>query len=110
MPGGQTYNATNVPVKLMIKLMYHLNDRQISGGPGWLDTELYDVHAKADRPHSLEELHVMFQNLLVDRFRLQFHRDTKELSAYALVILLLFQVVPLIPLCWRVCFNLLSWS
>jgi uncharacterized protein (TIGR03435 family) len=47
MPGGQTYNATNVPVKLMIKLMYHLNDRQISGGPSWLDTELYDVHAKA---------------------------------------------------------------
>jgi uncharacterized protein (TIGR03435 family) len=86
MPGGQTYNATNVPVKLMIKLMYHLNDRQISGGPGWLDTDRFDVNAKADRPHSLEELHVMFQNLLVDRFKLQFHMETKELQAFALVV------------------------
>jgi hypothetical protein len=34
LPGGQTYVATNVPVKLMIRLMFHLNNRQISGGPG----------------------------------------------------------------------------
>jgi uncharacterized protein (TIGR03435 family) len=86
MPGGQTYNATNAPVKLMIKLMYHLNDRQISGGPGWLDTDRFDVNAKADRPHRLEELHVMFQNLLVDRFKLQFHKETRELNAFALVV------------------------
>ena len=36
MPSGQGYIATNIPAKLMIMLMYHLNDRQVSGGPGWL--------------------------------------------------------------------------
>src|SRR5262249_20800976 len=72
LPGGQTYVATNMPVKLMIKLMHHLNDRQISGGPAWLDTDRYDIEAKADGPHNLEELHLMFQNLLADRFKLQF--------------------------------------
>jgi uncharacterized protein (TIGR03435 family) len=86
LPGGQTYIATDVPVKLMIKLMFHLNDRQISGGPGWLDTDLYDVEAKADRPHTLEELHIMFQNLLVDRFKLQYHKETRTLAAYELVV------------------------
>ncbi len=86
MPGGQTYLATNVPVRLMIKLMYHLTDQQISGGPGWLDTDEFDVHAKADHSHSLEELHVMFQNLLVGRFKLQFHKETKELPAYVRVV------------------------
>jgi uncharacterized protein (TIGR03435 family) len=86
LPGGQTYVATNVPVKLMIKLMYHLNDREISGGPGWLDTDLYDVEAKADSPHNIDELHVMFQNLIVDRFKLQFHKETRILPAYELVV------------------------
>jgi uncharacterized protein (TIGR03435 family) len=86
MPGGQTYIATNVPVKLMIKLMFHLNNSQISGGPGWLDTDLYDVEAKADGPQSIDELHVMFQNLLVDRFKLQYHKETRILPAYELVV------------------------
>ncbi len=86
LPGGQTYVATNIPVKVMIKLMYHLNDRQISGGPGWLDTDLYDVEAKADRSHNIDELHVMFQNLLADRFKLQYHKETRTLPAYELVV------------------------
>jgi uncharacterized protein (TIGR03435 family) len=86
LPGGQTYVATNVPVKLIIKLMFHLNDRQISGGPGWLESDLYDVEAKADGPHTIDELHVMFQNLLVDRFKLQFHKEMRTLPAYELVV------------------------
>ena len=86
LPGGQTYVATNVPVKLMILLMYHLNDSQVSGGPGWLTTDLYDVDAKADGPHSIDELHIMFQHLLEDRFKLQFHKETKILPAYELVV------------------------
>ena len=86
MSGGQGYIATNVPVKLIIKLMFHLNDRQISGDPPWLDTDLYDIEAKADGPHNVDDLHVMFQNLLVDRFKLQFHKETRVLSAYELVV------------------------
>jgi len=86
LPGGQTYVANNVPVKLMIRLMYHLTNSQVSGGPGWLDTDLYDVEAKADGPHTLDELHIMFQNLLVDRFKLQFHKETRTLPAYELAV------------------------
>lgn len=86
LPGGQTYRAENVPVRLMIMLMFHLNNRQVSGGPSWITTDLYDVDAKADGPHSLDDLHVMFQNLLIDRFKLQFHKETRELPAYELVV------------------------
>jgi uncharacterized protein (TIGR03435 family) len=86
MPGGQGYIATNVPVKVMIELMYHLNDRQVSGGPGWLDTDLFDIEAKADAPHNVDDLHTMFQNLLVDRFNLKFHKETRTLPAYELVV------------------------
>jgi uncharacterized protein (TIGR03435 family) len=86
LPGGQTYIAEQVPVKLMIKLMFHLTDHQINGGPSWLDTDLYDVEAKAAQPSTLDKLHQMFQTLLVDRFNLKFHRELKEIPAYELVV------------------------
>ncbi len=86
MPNGQGYLAINVPVKLMILLMFDLNRNQVSGGPGWLDTDLYDIEAKAEAPHSRDELHTMFQNLLADRFKLQFHIGQKVLPAYELTV------------------------
>jgi uncharacterized protein (TIGR03435 family) len=86
MPGGQSYVATNASVKLMITLMYQLNDHQISGGPAWLDTDRWDIEAKADAPHTHEELHEMYRNMLADRFKLKFHWEKKDLLAYALVI------------------------
>jgi uncharacterized protein (TIGR03435 family) len=86
LPGGQTYIAQNANVKLMMKLMFHLTDQQISGAPSWFETELYDVEAKAERPSSLEQLHQMFQNLLIERFKIQFHRETRELPAYVLTV------------------------
>lgn len=83
-PGGQEYKAENVPVKLMISLMYKIPFRQITGGPGWLDSDLYDVDAKADHSYNLDDLHVMFQNLLADEFKLKFHKESKEGPVYAL--------------------------
>ncbi len=86
LPGGQEYSAKNVPVKLMIALMYKIPMRQITGGPGWLDSELYDVDAKADHSYNLDDLHVMFQNLLADEFKLKFHKEIKEGPVYALML------------------------
>jgi uncharacterized protein (TIGR03435 family) len=85
-PGGQEYKAENVPVKLMISLMYKIPFRQITGGPGWLDSDLYDVDAKADHSYNLDDLHVMFQNLLADEFKLKFHKEIKEGPVYALML------------------------
>jgi uncharacterized protein (TIGR03435 family) len=86
MPGGQRYVATNVPVRLIFRLMYRLTEKQVAGGPDWFNTERYDIDARADHPYNLDDLHVMFQNLLADRFKLQFHKETKELPAYALMV------------------------
>ena len=85
LPGGQEYKAENVPVKLMISLMYKVPFRQITGGPGWLDTELFDVDAKADKSYNLDDLHTMFQNLLADEFKLKFHKEIKEGPVYVLM-------------------------
>jgi uncharacterized protein (TIGR03435 family) len=84
LPGGQSYVATNVPVRLIIRLMYYLSESQLTGGPAWLNTELYDVEARAEHPSNVDQLHQMFQTLLTERFKLRFHRETRELPAFVL--------------------------
>ena len=86
LPGGYGYAAQNMPVKVMISLMYKVPERQIKGGPEWLSTARYDVEAKADKAYNLDDLHTMFQNLLADRFNLKFHTETKEGNVYSLTV------------------------
>jgi uncharacterized protein (TIGR03435 family) len=84
--GGQRYQATNCPVKLMIQVAYRVKAEQIVGGPGWLDTDRFDMEAKAEKPSNADELHVMLMNLLVERMQLKFHREKKEMPMYALTV------------------------
>jgi uncharacterized protein (TIGR03435 family) len=86
LPGGNGYSAKNVPVKLMISLMYRVPMRQISGEPDWVANDRYDIEARTDGSYNIDDLHTMFQNLLADRFNLKFHIDTKEGNVYALML------------------------
>ena len=64
--------------------------KQVTGGPSWLDTEgLYDIVGEPEAPGAPNRKQIeegMVQKLLADRFKLTFHHDKKELSAYALVV------------------------
>jgi uncharacterized protein (TIGR03435 family) len=84
--GGQRYEATNCPIKLMIQVAYRVKADQIVGGPAWLDSDRFDLEAKAEKPSSADELHVMLINMLQDRVQLQFHREKKEVPMYALTV------------------------
>jgi uncharacterized protein (TIGR03435 family) len=70
----------------MIQVAYRVKAEQIVGGPSWLDTELYDMEAKAEKPSNIDELHVMLMNMLVDRLHLTFHREKREMPVYALTV------------------------
>jgi uncharacterized protein (TIGR03435 family) len=86
LPAGDGYSAKVATLKLLISLMYKVPERQITAGPSWLDSDKYDIEARADGPHSLKDLHVMFQNLLADRFQLRFHREIKDGPIFALTV------------------------
>jgi len=86
IPSGRGYTSRNIPIKLIISLMYKVPMRQIEGGPEWLGNDRYDIEAKADQPYNVDDLHVMFQNLLVDRFKLKFHKEIRQGNVYALTI------------------------
>ena len=86
-PGG-VFTATNATLKLLISRAYGVPEAQIEGGPGWIETETYDIAAKADTPleMSREALRPCLQSLLAGRFRLAIHRETKQGSVYSLVV------------------------
>ena len=64
-----------------------MNPKQVVGGPEWLRTEKFDVVAdpETEKRPSSDQMKVLVQQLLVDRFHLLMHQRQKLLSVYALV-------------------------
>jgi len=84
-PGGRRYVGVET-LRAYLYVAYQVRPEQIVGGPRWIDSELYELNAEAEKPSSIEELHVMLQNLLTERFKLRFHFDTKEMQSYVLTV------------------------
>lgn len=58
---------------------------QVLGGPGWIDSDRYDVVAKAEgNPPRARMYGPMLQALLADRFKLKLHRETRDVPVYLL--------------------------
>ena len=86
MEGTNRFVEKDYTLKLLIAAAYDLNPRTISGGPGWIDSDHYDILAVTPgeiRPTRDEQMS-MLRNLLTERFRLAFHREQKEFSIYTL--------------------------
>lgn len=104
MPGG-SMQITNMPLRMVLSFAYDVRDFQVSGGPGWVGSERYDINAKSepstgaqtapDDPRKMtdeqrktngEQIRQRLQALLAERFQLAIHRETKEAPIYALVV------------------------
>ena len=60
---------------------------QVKGGPDWIDRELYDIDARSDNTDAgPDQIRLMLQALLADRFKLVVHRETQQAQVYALVV------------------------
>lgn len=82
-PGRVDYQ--NVSLKDVLARAYDLKRYQISG-PVWLDTERYDIVAKVPDGVPKEQVPAMLQALLMERFQMKVHRETKELPVYELTV------------------------
>ena len=82
LPGRLTADA---PVQLLMQNAYAVQPFQIAGGPDWINSEHYQIEAKADGKASRDQILLMLQGLLEDRFQLKIHRETRQLPVYALV-------------------------
>jgi uncharacterized protein (TIGR03435 family) len=95
LPGGR-YVVTKMPLRNLLRLAYgnatiFRPQDQILGGPGWIDSDRFDIDAKAAAefevdPDGVTREHlVMLRTLLEDSFKLKAHVESRDLPIYALV-------------------------
>ena len=92
-PGGR-YLATRT-VKFFIADAFFfgtpLQMSRVIGGPDWIESALYEINAQANTPWQRSpdgpprELFLMIRSLLMDRFKLKTHIETRELPVFELV-------------------------
>jgi bla regulator protein blaR1 len=104
LPGGGL-RTSGTPAKFLVTFAYDVRDFQVFSGPGWINTDGFDILAKSERaagsegapddPRQMtdaqmktaqEQLREKLQALLADRFQLTVHRETKEQPVYVLVV------------------------
>jgi uncharacterized protein (TIGR03435 family) len=85
---GAEVITTNVTLHDLINLAYWLHPKQLTGGPAWMESDKFDMTGKPDAPGqpNVDQMKMMIQKLLADRFQLKFHSEKRELSAYAVTI------------------------
>jgi uncharacterized protein (TIGR03435 family) len=81
-PGRIRYSSMSL--KAILLIAWHVDDFQIAG-PAWLETERFDIDATMPPNTTPERFRGMLQNLLLKRFKLALHRETKEVPGYALI-------------------------
>jgi uncharacterized protein (TIGR03435 family) len=82
-PGSLTMR--NVNMVSAIGWAYGVEQYEVSG-PGWMRIERYDIVAKAAAPAPEDQLRLMLQTLLANRFQLALHREEKAMPTYILTV------------------------
>jgi uncharacterized protein (TIGR03435 family) len=83
---ARRFSTENTNLRWLIRWAYGLNDKQIVGGPAWMEADRFDVSGESDgtKAPTDPEWRVAMQKLLADRFQLRFHHESREMSAYVL--------------------------
>ena len=100
MLSGEKFETEGQTLKSLIVFAYGLNagtDQQVSGGPAWVGSAMFDIDAKQDAETfaklkvlapemRMEQVRLMLRQLLEERFKLKIHHETKELPVFAMFV------------------------
>lgn len=81
---GSSVRLDGYALRDLILQAFRVKDQQLSG-PAWMTDERFSIEAKMPSGATKDQEPEMLQNLLVERFRLKMHRESREMSVYALV-------------------------
>jgi len=84
-PDPGRFTCSGMPLRALVVRAYGVKNYQISE-PSWMDSERFDIMAKVPAGATPEQVNLMLQKLLADRFQMTVHRETKDLPVYALVV------------------------
>jgi uncharacterized protein (TIGR03435 family) len=82
--GSNALTMRRVSLMDCIRWAFQLSAGQVSG-PSWLSNQRFDITAKAAGPATEAQLRLMMQSLLAERFKMTFHRESKQLTVYNLL-------------------------
>jgi uncharacterized protein (TIGR03435 family) len=85
LPGERGYRGTNTPLLVYLTVAYQVRQDQITLPDGF-PSGSYDMEGKADRTCTADELHLMLQHLLEERFHMKLHRTTRQVNGYDLLV------------------------
>ena len=95
-PHNSEFKAVNVTLRDLLEVAWSLPETQIYNGPTWAETDKFDLEAKSDAKldaqlaalsaeQGKEQKRQMLRALLIERFQLTAHPETRELPIYALI-------------------------
>lgn len=82
---GGVFIGENIPLRLFLTSAFQVRDYQLAGVPGWVNQVKYDIQARGQGAPTEDQVAVMLQGLLRDRFHFEYHKVTKDGPIYALV-------------------------
>jgi uncharacterized protein (TIGR03435 family) len=83
--GHGRIHAQNVTLRRCIMGAWSVGPNQIVGGPDWLNSDRFEIEARADQPVDDDAtLSVLLRGILADRFKLALHHETRPIEAYVL--------------------------
>jgi len=94
-PGGR-FTATNITLGMLLGQAYRLQggrgggpgapNQQIVNAPNWINSDHFDIVGKADGNVPPDQFPELLKSLLVERFKLAAHTESREFQVYALVL------------------------
>src|SRR5690242_18518204 len=81
---GGRYQFRNATMVDMISSAYGVEAEKVLGGPSWLETDRFDILAKAPASVTPATTKLMLRSLLADRFKLLIHNEDMPMNAWTM--------------------------
>jgi uncharacterized protein (TIGR03435 family) len=85
---GHNFRTRNSSLVDLISFSYDVQKKQIVNVPDWADKDRFDIMAVPDTDGlpTVDQMKTMVRKLLADRFKLTFHHDKRDMSAFVLTV------------------------
>jgi uncharacterized protein (TIGR03435 family) len=85
---GRNFQTRAASLEDLISFSYEVQAKQIVGGPDWISKDRFDIAAVPDQEGAPnpQQIRTMIRKLLTERFKLTFHRDKRDLSAFVVTV------------------------
>lgn len=86
VPNGNVFAATNQALIVYLRFAHKLGQSDLLGLPGWVYNDRFDIEARAQGSPTKDQVRLMMQSLLADRFKLTTHTETRTKPVFDLVV------------------------